>query len=625
MKKYIAIGFLIFLIPSFLMAQISIPRVHTNMGVEGERMYMEINGERFYQKERAPRYTLEQMRGRPSGTDDGLAFDFGEGLQGTLYYGLIDYGDSKHPSPVYFRRTAAIEKGRAHIPIKGNLDGRYDMVGWEKSGKGVLGYRVVNHEGRILYDGKIGFKGHGPFEVDDTIIEGPFVHLLRPFGATISFDTNRPIVAHVLVNGQTVSGTKPQTHHELPIDGLEPNTSYSYTIRYGENEQSYRFKTAPRPGSRTAFSFSYASDSRSGQGGGERDLFGTNFYVMRKMMALNSQEGVAFAQFTGDMINGYLSNRGEMDLQYANWKRSFESYAHYFPVIPAMGNHEAFVHVFDDGSRYGLSVDRFPYASESAEKVFADHFVNPHNGPVSEDGAVYDPDPETMDFPSYKENAYFYIYDNVAVIVMNSDYWYSPSRKSIPHVGGGIHGYIMDQQLAWFKKTLFELEANPDIDHIFVTEHTPFFPNGGHSGDDMWYRGNNDIRPFVAGQPLKYGIIERRDQLLDLIVNKSKKVVAILTGDEHNYNKLEIGPKTPIYPENWPNDKKLTLKRTVYQINNGAAGAPYYAQEKLPWSAFVSGFSTQNALVIFKVRGRRIKMVVKNPDTLEKVDELQLR
>lgn len=328
-------------------------------------------------------------------------------------------------------------------------------------------------------------------------------------------------------------------------------------------------------------------------------------------------------QFTGDMINGYLTSRGDMELQYANWKRAIDPFARYFPVFVSMGNHEAFMRIFvNDKSRFDL--DRFPYDTESAEALFASQFVNPLNGPDSEDGASYDPRPEELDFPSYKENVFYYTYDNVAVIALNSDYWYAPTTANIPITSGGMHGYIMDNQMKWLKKTIKGLEKNNNIDHIFITEHTPFFPNGGHVRDDMWYDGNNDKRPWVAGKPLKKGIIERRDELLDIIVNQSTKVVAILTGDEHNYCRTEIGPETPIYDDNWTG-KRLTLKRTIYQINNGAAGAPYYAQEQTPWTSFTSSFTTQNALVFFHVNGEKIKMEVLNPDTLETVDEMDLR
>ena len=100
--------------------------------------------------------------------------------------------------------------------------------------------------------------------------------------------------------------------------------------------------------------------------------------------------------------------------------------------------------------------------------------------------------------------------------------------------------------------------------------------------------------------------------------------MALLTGDEHNYCKTVVGPETEIYPENYEGEK-LSLQRTVYQINNGAAGAPYYAQETTPWTPFTSGFTTQNAVCLFTVEGEKIDMVVINPDTLEEIDRLRLR
>jgi hypothetical protein len=603
-----------------------IPKVLSNIHyTKSGKLYIKNGPEKYYEKERDSSINLKRFTEGITGTKTGLAFDFGKGLEGTLYYGFIHFHDAKHPTPVFFKRTSSISNGKADIAIIGNLSGRYDMIGWEKTGKGTMGYRIINTKGKMLYEGMISFKGTGPFKVDDTIISGPFVNLVTDKSTIISFETNTKIIASVVVDGNKYCSSQKSTHHEIKIDNLQPAREYQYTVNYGENQQSYSFKTAPQKGSRSAFTFSYASDSRTGQGGGERDLFGTNFYVMRKIMALNSSKDIAFMQFTGDMINGYLSDRSVMDLQYTNWKKSMEPYLHYFPIYVNMGNHEAFTHYFDNGQKWGLSVNRFPYKSESAEKVFADHFVNPTNGPKSEDGAIYDPDLENTDFPSYSENVFFYTYDNIAVVALNSNYWYTPSTKMIPQISGNLHGYIMDKQVEWLKTTIQNLEQNTGIDHIFITEHTPFFPNGGHKGDDMWYSGDNKFRPYVSGKAVKYGIIERRDQLLDIIVNQSKKVVAILTGDEHNYCRLEVGPNTEIYPDNYPEEKKIKLTRTIWQINNGAAGAPYYAQQELPWSPFLKGFTTQNALVFFNVEGKKILMETYNPDTLDKYDSLELR
>lgn len=600
-----------------------VPAVHHNIKARGGTIVAEFDGQTVTAANTTPEYSLQQLRGNPSGSAQGILFDFQmPELSGTLYYGFIPYGDSKHPHPVYFRSPAQILGGKSFVPIA-TLKGRYDMVGWEKNQKGTFGYRVVNDEGDILYDGMLTFKGNGPFEPDLTLLEGPFINLLTDSGATISFETSENTRAEVVINGQRFMSSQNTTHHEIPVSGLAADTEYEYTVKYGNNSQTYSFRTAPRSGSRSSFTFAYASDSRSGQGGGERNIYGANFYIMKKIMALSMFKDIRFFQFSGDLIDGYKGTMEETLVQYANWKRAIEPFAHYFPVYVSMGNHEALNMFFYGQNNQTAIIDKFPFETESAEAAFAQSFVLPTNGPVSEDGASYDPGKD-IDFPSYKENVFHYTYDNVGVIVMNSDYWYAPSPAGIRRVSGGLHGYIMDQQLRWLDETVRMFENDPNIDHVFLTQHTPFFPNGGHVGDDMWYNGNNDFRPYVNGKPLEKGIIERRDQLLDIVVNKSTKVIAILTGDEHNYARTQISPETNIYPENYPAEK-IRLTRTIYQINNGAAGAPYYAQEVTPWTPFVSGFTTQNAVVFFHINGKSLEMEVLNPDTLEEVDRLKLR
>jgi len=292
-----------------------------------------------------------------------------------------------------------------------------------------------------------------------------------------------------------------------------------------------------------------------------------------------------------------------------------------------MGNHEVLELSFRDtieNTPVMVKVDRFPFETVSAEALYMENFVMPENGPESEDGAVYDPNPKKTDFPSYKESVFHYSYDNVGMIVLNSNYWFSSTRQFIRVSSGNLHGYIMDNQLAWLEKTLAMFEKDPNIDHVFVTVHTPAFPNGGHVGDDMWYNGKNDWRPYVAGRPVEKGIIQRRDEILHLLVNQSTKVLALLTGDEHNYNRLRISDEMVMYPEAYFLEK-LKLNREIWQINNGAAGAPYYAQEQTPWSEHVTGFTTRNALVLISVEGQKVSMKVINPDTLELIDEAVLR
>ena len=626
MKIYYLLACMLITINLGAQKEVSVPAVYSNIEKDGKGLYLKTeDGRKLYERKRdAYQLTLDAFEGKISGTTKGLALDFGKTVpEGRVYYGFIAKGDSKHPQPVYYKRTASIEKGRAEINLD-KLRGRYDMIGWEEAGKGRLGYRVEDASGRLLYDGRVDFAGRGPFEVAPSLIEGPVVDISKPDGIVISAKVLPEAEVQVIIDN-TLYTSKMGNYHEISIDGLRPHTSYDYRLVYGaDTTQVFSFSTSPKEGSRTAFTFAYASDSRSGQGGGERDVYGANHYIMKKIMALAVHREVAFMQFSGDLINGYVDWPGDIELQYANWKRAIEPFTHYLPVYEAMGNHEALGRLFERKSGRALFVDRFPFETESAEAVFGKHFVNPTNGPESEDGASYDPDPDAIDFPSYDENTFYYTYDNVAIVVLNSDYFYAPSTSYIPWMSGGVHGYVMDQQMAWFEETMAQLEQNADVDHIFVTLHTPFFPNGGHVDDDMWYHGNNEIRPYVNGEPLEYGIIERRDQLLDIIVNQSEKTLAIMTGDEHNFAMTEIGPDMPRYPENYA-PEKVALERTIQQINNGAAGAPYYSQEVTPWSDWVEGFTTQNALVLIHVDGDSVEMEVVNPDTLEEVYRKKLK
>jgi hypothetical protein len=585
-------------------------------------------GDTSWMIEKQAFYTLNNIRIEPKGTKTGLFFDFNNSdFFGTLYYGLYPANNSKYPQPVYFRKSAKIIGGKAEVDIS-ILSKKYDIAGWEQNGKAKVGYRITDNYGKIIFDGKMNIKGKGPFEVDMSIIAGPYVNNVSHNQAIVSFETNYSCSPSVEVAGKTysnqVKNSTDSLHHEVLIDKLKPNTKYNYTVNFGDNQVSYSFSTAPLPGSNLPFTFAYTSDSRAGAGGGERDLYGVNAYIMKKMAVVAAANNASFFQFTGDMINGYSSSNGKTDLEYANWKKVVEPMWHYTPFNVGPGNHEALVNVFDDGSSYGISIDKFPFDTKSAETTFSKNFVNPTNGPISEDGEYYDPNKNKLDFPEYGETVFYYIYGNTAMVVLNSNYWYAPSTKMIPEIGGNPHGYIMDNQLKWFGKTINELNNNPDIDHVFVTIHTPAFPNGGHSNNDMWYYGNNKIRPTVAGAPVKKGIIERRDEFLDIMINKSDKVVALLCGDEHNYSRLKITKKTPIYPEDYKG-KKLKISRPFWQITNGSAGAPYYGQEQLPWTGFVEKFSTQYALMLFDIDGEKISLRVINPDTMEDIETVNLK
>jgi hypothetical protein len=535
---------------------------------------------------------------------------------------LIPYHDTRYPQPVY-RTTTPITAGKAEIDILANISERYDMVGWKKAGTGVIGYRIIAQNGTIIYDGRVRFKGTGPFDVDVTMLEGPFVANVTAGEATIWFQLDRPAPCAVVLAQTTVPCRDGEARQELRLDHLHPGTDYRYSVRYGSYEETYGFRTAPAAGTRQPFVFAYASDSRGGEGGGERNMSGPNAYILRRLMAAAQQRGAAFMQFTGDLVSGTALSTDAAAFELANWKRAIEPQAHWFPVYTTMGQHEAVSRVFADQGGRRVRVDRFPFETESAEATFARELVNPENGPTSEDGSVWDPDPASIDFPPYRRNVFWYQYDNVAVVVLNSNYWSALTLLATPQSGGNLPGYVMDNQMAWLRTTLAALDRNAGVDHVFLTIHTPMFPNGGHVAGAMYYGGSNAPRPTVAGTPVTKGIIDRRDELITLI-QQHPKVLAVLTGDEHNYNRLRVDATVPLYPAGWPRPR-VRAERPFFQINNGAAGAPYYAQETTPWSAFVEGFSTQHAICLLLVDGPRVRLETVNPETLEVLDRAVLR
>lgn len=568
--------------------------------------------------------SLKTLRANPKVYKNGIMLSFDENSElkfGKVFYGILK-SDENFSTPKYRNQSLIKKDGRSFLDLRGYL---------HKNDSGKLFYRVINKKGRIIYEGKLFvLRDNNNFKIDDgSIIEGPFVNNITKDSATISFEVLKPKVAFVKLDNSRLQLSKNEkTRHEIVLNNLLPNTKYKYKIKTigGSDEESYSFKTALKKGDKEAFSFGYAGDSRNDISNSERDIFGVNSYVIRRISALAYMKNIAFLQFGGDEIKGYSSSYDKLELEYTNWKNATLPFSSYIPIYTAIGNHESLFNIVND-----IKIDKFPFETKSMEALFGKTFVNPQNGPITEDGTIYDPSKKTKDFPSYKENAYYYTYGNIAMIVLNSQYWYSPSiRRNPNHLGGNIQGFIMDNQLKWLKKTLKKFQEDNDINHIFINQHAPIFPNGGHIDDSMFYNGKNELRPFIANKDGKLvahkkGIIERRDEYLRLLLD-TKKVVAVLTGHEHSYSRLEIKSDMPIY-KNYEPENKLKINRKIYQINNGAGGSPYYEKGITPWNKdnkYLKFFTTQTSLVLFHIDGMNIDMEVINPETLQQIEYINL-
>ncbi len=581
------------------------------------------NGQHLIDLARKEPYTRSQMLGNPTGAETGIRLDIGKaGFVGTVAYG--PYNDkAEYPAIAFLPRPVKMQDGKALLDIKNAVKGANDFFKLAETGQGIIGYRIIDAEGRILFESRVAFRGKGPYEVLPTVVEGPFVNNLTPTGCVLSFETQVPVRASVRVGDRTAQDATEATHHELTVSGLQPGKAYSYTVSYGDRTDTYHLQTAPAAGSRQPFTFALAAAHRATSGGGERDFGGSNYASSRAIMAAARLNSAVFMQATGDLTTGgNVSEEGHL-LEYTNWKRALEPFWHHIPVYTGMGDHEVNYLTFapDSTTKRSTKMDRFPYATESGEATFARAFVNPTNGPISEDGAVYDPNPTQTDFPTYQENVYAYTYDNVGMIVLNTEYW----KCQDPKADGSPEGYLMDQQLKWLAETMQTMERDPAIDHIFVNVHSAVFPNGDHANGAMWYDGGNTARPSVAGKPVSSGILERRDALLDLCVNKSRKFLAFTSGDEHNFALLEITPDMPMYADGYTLPK-LKLSRPFFHINNGGGGSAPYAMLPTPWMSRFRFFTEPPVLALITVSGKSVRLKAFNAETFGPIcQDMKLR
>jgi len=579
---------------------------------------------------------------RITGTDTsatGLVID----LQSSRFHGSIfsaPYPFEVHESDFdypWYRAGERLRNGIGIIPVSEFFLPQYNTNDWSRDTVRpmptyTVGYRLdiqdrANNRNIGFYDARTSFEWdpkRGPVRTV-TITEGPFLNTSSddPSTVIISLETDRDAIARVTVtsvDGNPIarSGSRASSRrHEISIRGLSPASEYRYRVHVEDIQgqvavtRSYGFQTAPAKG-RGNVIFAFGSDSREGSGGGERTYMGSNRYVLNALVQDAFRRGARLFLFGGDLVNGYTSQVEDFRLQLKGWKQVFEGFWRTRSVYTAMGNHETLLHVFDDGSQYGISLDKWPYETDSAEALFAREFVNPINGPIPSDPRR----------PSYLENVYQFQYGPILFIAFNNNYWWTSCKPGSPDTcrcqdyGGSPEGYILDDQLEWIESTLSRAEADDTVRFIFLFAQEPVFPAGGHVKDAMWWHGDNRIRAYskdpnsqrVVAEP--QGIIEIRNRLWKAVAGSSK-VAAVLTGDEHAYHRTLIDSKTPVgrYPQDdLDGDGKLDRASSnpmftypTWHVTCGAAGAPFYNRQPTPWEPVI--FSSQSGYTLFHING----------------------
>lgn len=603
---------------------------------------------------------------------DGTVIKPGDVIGGVIYIGPYPFeAQESEYSYKRFRHSMLLQNSKAVLPVGFFLEGYRNSEDWTDQGQVMIRLKLYLQTTESvtllgIYDTVAGFKKQtGPagkikYIRTPVLVEGPSVNLLNsddPASMVIAFKTVQPRIANVVLNdGRSFESSRPVTHHEIKITGLNPDKQYSYHVSLTSGtsivkSREYTFRSAPLAGEGEV-TFAYSGDSRAGVGEGDYNLMGVNYATMERIGNLAYQKQADLFIFGGDLINGFTTSPDDFRTQMHAYKQALAGYWNHHPVYPCIGNHEALLNIYRNQRANILTLDKWPYETQSAEAVFAAELVNPVNGPLPSDPRR----------PSYKENVFSFQYGPVLFIAFNNNYWVARNldkREGPWKTGGCPEGYMMDDQLEWLQKELDKGEKNKKVKYIVMYAQEPVFPNGGHITDCMWYNGNNAVRAYTFNAesnkivPEKKGIIDVRNRLVEMIA-ANPKVAVVLGSDEHAYHKILIDKNVPIgvpslditegssilCQDGGSCSPLQSLVYPVWYLVSGGAGAPYYSYEPTPWNRYWKNFngempphtslkgcfyySSQENVFIFKAAKDKISVIVYNPygEVIDRIDDL---
>ncbi len=510
-----------------------------------------------------------------------------------IHYGLDSVGTDVR-KPIYLKTVAETLTGTSTTHVVkidlGSFMKEFRPQNVTQDGA-IIEYRIELYNPQASSTSYYG----GRFRIDSNysripcIALGPFVDVITKDSVYISWETDLMSRGHVSVNGQQISDNSTGTRHLVRIAGLQPAKEYVYDV-YVEgvrDERSYKFRTSP---ANDSFTFAFMADSQAGIGGGGATYNGVNYDEFSRLLDMAYGDDADFILMGGDLTSGYTTSEADYRLQLDTYKQAIGTIGGIVPIYEVPGNHQALMDAFDDGSQFGVEIDkRDDGVNSSAEAIFAEEFICPDSS--------Y-PAPENSEAPEYKGTAYYFDYGNVRFIVYNSNYWFSTGPEKY---GGNYQGFVMNREIEWISTVLKDADADPSIDHVFMMTHTPAF--------------QSIVRP-----PLYSRGLDRRDELWKTISN-ADKVVALLAGHEHYYNRALFDTTTPVYANN---STCAGFGRPVWQIVSGGAGGHNDGYATAPWANATKAFYSGNHYCLLTVENGRVTMTVKS-DTGEVIDSCVLK
>ena len=174
--------------------KLRIPASYSNLHYDdcGRLVMTGHDGTEYKQVDMEPQFKICNFMDCMTAEGKKIYLDLGmENFHGTIYFGLYPHEKADIRYPVFFKRSAKIRFGKATIDMSIFYQKRYDIGKLHRAHYGRLGYRIMNSEGRFVYDGKVDFKNENGIEIDSYITSGPYLNKVTETSAVLEFFTNK--------------------------------------------------------------------------------------------------------------------------------------------------------------------------------------------------------------------------------------------------------------------------------------------------------------------------------------------------------------------------------------------------------------------------------------------------
>ncbi|MGH8636726.1 MAG: purple acid phosphatase family protein [Burkholderiales bacterium] len=258
-------------------------------------------------------------------------------------------------------------------------------------------------------------------------------------------------------------------HHEVPIGGLSPATSYAYEASVADvGVASSSFRTAPSTGT-GGISFVAFGDS------------GTGSTAQRQLATLMANDTFDLSLHTGDMAYGTTSGTGDATYRtYHDW--FFDIYAAWLPsrpFFPSEGNHDS-------------------RPSNGDGTAYLDVFTLPANGATSA-------------YPDHAERFYSFDYGPVHFVALDTEFAFQSATRRAEQLSwleADLAATSQPWKLAFFHRSPYSAGGEHGSDLAVRAAFAPLFEQydvrmvlSSHEHD---YERTQPIRSSSTGTPVTY-------------------------------------------------------------------------------------------------------------------------